>query len=260
MECLKIQLDFHSSWEVINNWMSRCWELVPFGSGQFLLCVPVSTSVCLWFRWTLAMAMADVLLNVQSYVYGEPMHWIRAHNLSFLRQEPCRFRGACPQACTGCGFLLWLQPPWSSWLCLRSCISLGNTKHESMGIRALWQDEGNRLQVVWRLEKLFSVAVATSVPRSAEELGMMLRGGSCHGFILYVCPCEKSVFDKQILKHLVCSFCLICKSCRGNWIYAYLAFKSCQRLMMLQCGCVNPRCSFLCHISDQVCGNHPGVC
>lgn len=43
---------------------------------------------------------------------------------------------------------------------------------------------GFRLSEGWK--NSFSIIVAISVPRSAEELGVMLHGGSRHGFILYV--------------------------------------------------------------------------
>lgn len=42
---LKTQLDFHSSWEVINIWISCHWELISFSSGQVLFCVPATVFV-----------------------------------------------------------------------------------------------------------------------------------------------------------------------------------------------------------------------
>lgn len=45
MKHLKTQLDFHSPWEVINIWISCCWESISFSSGQVLLCVPATVFV-----------------------------------------------------------------------------------------------------------------------------------------------------------------------------------------------------------------------
>lgn len=68
MKRLKTQLDFHSSWEVINIWICCHWELISFSSSQVLLCVPATVFVCLLFGWAVAVNMADMLLNMKNCV------------------------------------------------------------------------------------------------------------------------------------------------------------------------------------------------
>lgn len=127
--------------------------------------------------------------------------------------------------------------------CLGNCTSLGTTKHESRGLEphgkvkgiGFWLSQG------W---KSYSPSLLPSLcPGALRNLAWCCVVEVDVGFILYVCPCEKNVFGKQILKCLVCSFCFICRSQRGNCIYAYLAFWSCRRLMTPQPGCVEPRCT-----------------
>lgn len=128
MKCLKTQLDFHSSWDVINIWISCCWELISFSSGQVLLCVPATVFV------------SSVRLGCCSE-YGR---------YAAEREELCR-----ASLCSGLGHVLlilnhqqvqWSLAPvmyglWNSHLCATSvkqltsclwnCTSLGTIKHES---------------------------------------------------------------------------------------------------------------------------------
>lgn len=144
--------------------------------------------------------------------------------------------------------------------CLGNCTSLGTIKHESREWDPYGKIEGIDFWLS-RGRKTFSPPLLPSMcPGVLRSLVWCCIGENRHGFILYVCPREKNVFGKRILKSLVCSFCFICKSQCENCRSAYLVFRSCRGLMMLQHECMKPHCCFLCPVNEQMCANHPGVC
>lgn len=168
MKRLKTQLGFHSSWEVINIWISCRWELISFSSGQVLLCVPATVFV---FSWAVAVNMAGVLLNMKNCVKSEPVQWSRTHTLDFGSPAGSVEPGCCVQAAE-----------FSSVCNLREAAAFmpvelhepRNHKTWITGMRSSWEDRGNRLLAAQREENLFSTTVAICVHRSAEELRVML--------------------------------------------------------------------------------------
>lgn len=144
--------------------------------------------------------------------------------------------------------------------CLWNCTSLGTIKHESLEWNPHGKIEGIDFWLPRGRKTYFPPLLPSVCPGVLRSLVWCCIGENRHGFLLHVCSCKKKVFGKQILKSLFHSFCFICKSQRENCRSAYVVFRSCRGLMMLQCGCMKPHCCFLCCVNGQMCANHPGVC
>lgn len=113
MKRLKTQLDFHSSWEVINIWISCHWELISFSSGQVLLRVPATVCVSpVWLGCCSEYGRYVAELEELCVERACAVDW-GTYSWFWITSS---FSGAWPQLCAGCGILICMQPLWSSWL------------------------------------------------------------------------------------------------------------------------------------------------
>lgn len=127
VKCLKTQLDFHSSWEVINIWISCCWELISFSSGQVIFCVPatvfVSSIRLLQWIWQVCCSMWRTLCRVS-------LCSRLGHILLILNHQQVQW------CLVPVVYRLWNSHLYATSLkeltsCLWNCTSLGTIKHES---------------------------------------------------------------------------------------------------------------------------------
>lgn len=128
MKCLKTQLDFHSSWEVINIWISCCWELISFSSGQVLLCVPVTVFVN--SVWLGCCCECGRYAAECEELCGASLCSALGHMLLILNHQQVQWSLA-PVV-----YRLWNSHLYATSVkqltsCLWNCTSLGTIKHES---------------------------------------------------------------------------------------------------------------------------------